>query len=108
MRNNGLEVLFVLALGIATSVSITPAGANLIATPPAVDFGLILIGLTESQPITLAAETGFVVGSAGGSGINVPFSFDQGTFNSDFTVFHSIESFTPRTLGLVTGDLIKS
>jgi len=106
MRDMALGALFVLVLAAGTSVSIHPASANMVATPSTIDFGFVLIGATESQPITLSADSGFIVGSAGGSGINVPFSFDQGTFNSDFTVFHSIESFTPVTLGLVTGDLI--
>lgn len=81
------------------------AQANLIATPPTIDFGSVLIGTTASQAITLAAEPGFIVASAGGTGINIPFSFNQGTHNADFTVFNSIESFTPLALGLVTGTL---
>ena len=81
------------------------AQANLIATPSTIDFGSVLIGTTANQAITLVADTGFIIASAGGSGINIPFSFNEGTHNADFTVFNAIESFTPLTLGLVTGTL---
>jgi hypothetical protein len=106
MRNVGLAALLVLALGIGSGASVNQAQANLVATPPSIDFGSVLIGTTASQAITLAAESGFIVGSAGGSGINVPFAFNQGTSNANFTVFNSIESFTPLALGLVTGTLV--
>jgi hypothetical protein len=106
MRNIGLAVLLVLALGIGTIASINLARANLMATPPSIDFGSVVIGLTDDVAVLLVADMGFIVGSAGGSGINVPFSFNQGTSNADFTVFHSIESFSPLTPGLMTGTLV--
>lgn len=106
MRNFGLAIVVVLTLGFATGIGMYPAQASLISTPPTIDFGTVLLGTTASQAIVLVADAGFVVSSAGGSGINAPFAFDQGTSNSDFTVFNSIESFTPVALGLVTGTLV--
>ncbi len=103
MRRFGLPLL-VLSL-VATALATAPARADPIVTPPAIDFGNVLIGTTATRLLELVAEPGFTIEGAGGSGINVPFSLVFGTHNADFTHFEAFESFTPIAPGLATGTL---
>lgn len=94
-------------LGMFVGTGAASAGSGFSAAPNPVQFGSVPLGTTASQTVTVTPDAGFQLGGVGGSGLNTPFNFTNDTCGTTVgpQTCTFVETFTPTTTGLATGQL---